>query len=48
MGGVNSGYWAIGSWVIEMTPMITMKIDITIATMGLLTKNSAMVLMVLD
>src|SRR2546430_8409651 len=43
IGGTMSGYWAIGSPFIATRPSITMMIDITIATIGRLTKKRAMI-----
>jgi hypothetical protein len=37
-----SGYWAIGSPRIATMPTMTMMMEITIATIGRLTKNFAM------
>jgi hypothetical protein len=41
-GGTMSGNCAIGSWIMAMTPTITMMIEMTIATIGRLIKNRAM------
>src|ERR1043166_7629789 len=43
IGGTISGYCATGSPRIATTPSITMMIDITIATIGRLTKKRAMI-----
>ena len=43
IGGTISGYCAIGRPCIATTPSRTMMIDITIATIGRLTKKRAMV-----
>jgi hypothetical protein len=40
-GGVISGYWAIGSFLSATTPTRIMMMEITIATIGRLTKNFA-------
>src|SRR5690606_4325766 len=40
-GGTISGYWAIGSRLKATIPKIIMTIEITIATMGRLTKKRA-------
>src|SRR4051812_26936465 len=44
-GGAISGNCAVGSRNIEITPMITMRMAITMATIGLLMKKFAMVLL---
>src|SRR5215831_17891881 len=41
-GGAISGYRATGSWTMVTRPMITMRIEMTMATMGRLMKNLAM------
>src|SRR5215475_2520415 len=41
-GGAISGYSATGSWTMATRPMITMRIEMTIATIGRLMKNLAM------
>jgi hypothetical protein len=41
-GGVISGYWAMGNADIATKPTITVMIAMTMATIGLRTKNSAM------
>jgi hypothetical protein len=40
MGGVISGYLEIGIPFKVINPMMTIRIEITIATIGLLIKNS--------
>src|SRR5450432_4633126 len=40
MGGVISGYWLMGTPFSVINPMIMVKMEITIATIGLLIKNS--------
>src|SRR4029453_16891373 len=42
-GGAMVGYCAMGSCTITTTPAITMRIEITMATMGRLMKNLAIV-----
>src|SRR5260221_11614457 len=38
------GYWAMGSWNMATRPTITMRIEMTMATIGRLMKNLAMAL----
>src|SRR5213594_525952 len=42
-GGASSGNCAIGSWIMATMPMITITIEMTIATIGRLMKNLDMV-----
>src|SRR5512143_2736950 len=42
IGGTTSGYWAIGRPDIATSPRITVTMEITIATIGRLTKKRAM------
>src|SRR6185369_8901437 len=42
IGGTTSGYWAMGSPAIATSPTMTVMIEITIATIGRLTKKRAM------
>jgi hypothetical protein len=44
VGGDISGYWATGSFVIEIRPTNTNTIEITIAVTGLFIKVSAIIL----
>src|SRR5512134_3467656 len=44
IGGTTSGYWAIGRPDIATSPRITVTMEITIATIGRLTKKRAMLL----
>src|SRR5262245_59719928 len=41
-GGAISGYSATGSWTMATRPMMTMRMEMTIATIGRLMKNLAM------
>src|SRR5512144_587146 len=44
IGGTTSGYWAIGSPDIATRPRMTVMMEITIATIGRLTKKRDMLL----
>src|SRR5512135_3060145 len=44
IGGTTSGYWAIGRPDIATSPRMTVTMEITIATIGRLTKKRAMLL----
>src|SRR5512139_1153931 len=44
IGGTTSGYWAMGSPDIATSPTMTVMMEITIATIGRLTKKRAMLL----
>src|SRR5512136_1216624 len=46
IGGTISGYWAIGRLFIATTPRSTVTMEITIATIGRLTKKRAMAYLV--
>tara|TARA_Y100001936_G_scaffold243230_1_gene281774 strand:+ start:26972 stop:27175 length:204 start_codon:yes stop_codon:yes gene_type:complete len=48
VGGEIGGYWAMGSWITEVTPAKTMIIDNTDAKIGLVIKNFVIIIKIIS